>query len=451
MSLTAEQLVRRIHDAPTRIVLAVAGGGSRAIAALLEVPGATRTLLEAVVPYCERAMIDWLGGQPEQFCSEPTARAIAMAAYRRACHLASPGTAPVFAKRKWDCSPPQSEDAPSQSPPPQFPVAGVACTASLASDRPKRGPHRTHLAIQTAAITVSQSIEFHKNRRSRGEEEHLVSGLVLNAIAEACGLEARLDLELFPGERIDEARLVAPQGWQELLAGSIDAVCEGGRAQPAAGWHAQNEVMGVGSSTCPQPRPSSLRACHPAAAAQEAAPAQSRSPVAVPRAIFPGAFNPLHAGHRRMAEIARKRLGIPVEFEISVENVDKLPLDYLEIARRLEQFGRDQVVWLTRAATFDEKTALFPGATFVVGTDTLRRIAEPRYYGGEAAACRAALDRILARGSRFLVFGRQESGRFVSLADLDLPPDLKAACAGVPADDFHEDISSTALRAAEEA
>jgi len=430
MSLTTEQLVRRIHDAPARIVLAVAGGGGRAIAALLEVPGASRTLLEAVVPYCEKAMVDWLGGRPEQFCSEPTARAVAMAAYRRACQLdEGPGTVPVFAqpgtdrRSVGDCPPPQSAG----------PVAGVACTASLATDRPKRGPHRAHLAIQTAAITTSQSIEFQKERRSRGEEEQLVSRLILNAIAEACGLEARLDLELAPGERIEEARLVAPQAWQELLAGSIDAVCEG------AGWHAQNEVMGVGGSTGPQPRPSSLRVCHPAA-----------EPEAAARTVFPGAFNPLHAGHRHMAEIARKRLRLPVEFEISIQNVDKLPLDYLETARRLEQFGRDQVVWLTRAATFDEKSARFPGATFVVGSDTLRRIADPRYYGSDPAACRAALGRILARGSRFLVFGRQESGRFVGLADLDLPPELQAACEEVPADEFREDISSTELRAAEQ-
>ncbi len=218
---------------------------------------------------------------------------------------------------------------------PSGPLAGVACTASLASDRPKRGPHRLHLAMQTAAITVSQSIEFQKERRSRGEEEHLVSRLVLNAVAEACRLEARLELELFPGERIDEARLVAPRAWQELLAGSVDAVREGGHAQPERP-----------AGDCPNFRATMLRMVPEMGL--------SPAPVVAARAIFPGAFNPLHAGHRRMAEIARKRLGVPVEFEISIENVDKLPLDYLEIARRLEQFSRDEVVWLTRAATFDE-------------------------------------------------------------------------------------------------
>ena len=51
MLLSPEQLVQQIHDSPTRIVLAASGGGSRAIADLLEVPGGSRTLLEAIVPY----------------------------------------------------------------------------------------------------------------------------------------------------------------------------------------------------------------------------------------------------------------------------------------------------------------------------------------------------------------------------------------------------------------
>ncbi len=61
MLLSSDQLVQQIHDSPTRIVLAASGGGSRAIAYLLEVPGGSRTLLEAVVPYSPAAMAAWLG------------------------------------------------------------------------------------------------------------------------------------------------------------------------------------------------------------------------------------------------------------------------------------------------------------------------------------------------------------------------------------------------------
>ena len=75
--LSPEQLVQQIHDSPMRIVLAASGGGSRAIADLLEVPGASRTLLEAVVPYSPPAMAAWLGTLPDGLCSAATGRAMA--------------------------------------------------------------------------------------------------------------------------------------------------------------------------------------------------------------------------------------------------------------------------------------------------------------------------------------------------------------------------------------
>jgi nicotinic acid mononucleotide adenylyltransferase len=165
------------------------------------------------------------------------------------------------------------------------------------------------------------------------------------------------------------------------------------------------------------------------------------------RAVFPGEFNPLHVGHRRMAEIAKRLLGTPVEFEISINNVEKPPLDYYEIQRRVGQFAPEQTVWLTRAARFVEKARLFPGATFIVGIDTVRRIASPRFYAG-AAACEEAIESIAARGCRFLVFGRNLGTGFVSLGNLDLPSSLQAICQEVPADEFREDVSSTNMRRA---
>ena len=168
--------------------------------------------------------------------------------------------------------------------------------------------------------------------------------------------------------------------------------------------------------------------------------------VKLPAAIMPGAFNPVHVGHYRMIEIAGALLDVPVALEFSILNVDKPPLDYFEIERRLGQFADDQVVLLTRAATFEEKSRLFPTATFVVGVDTLRRIADPRYYGDNTAACLSALERIAERGCRFLVFGRDIGTGFVRLCELDLPEVLKAICIEVPAEQFREDVSSTAIR-----
>jgi hypothetical protein len=104
------------------------------------------------------------------------------------------------------------------------------------------------------------------------------------------------------------------------------------------------------------------------------------------------------------------------------------------------------VIALTSAPTFREKAALFPGAVFVVGADTIVRIGQVRYYGGDSDRRDEALAEIDRRGCRFLMFGRELDGRFATLQDLELPDALRDLCEEVPAADFREDISSTELR-----
>jgi nicotinic acid mononucleotide adenylyltransferase len=274
----------------------------------------------------------------------------------------------------------------------------VACTASLASDRPKRGAHRAHVAWQTAGTTAELHLELLKGRRTRAEEEELVGKLVLNAVAEASGAAARIELPLLAGEQVEQVRVDAPADEQDLLAGSRLAV-------PRGTAHLSQ----------------------------------------LPRAIFPGAFHPLHAAHRKIAEVARRLLHCEVEFELSIENVDKLPLDFIESAERVKQFGPRDAVWLTRAPTFVRKAELFPGCTFVVGADTIERVGQPRYYGSEESML-AALESIASSACRFLVFGRAGGGAFRTIVELNLPEPLARLCQGVSEADFREDISSTELR-----
>ncbi|MGW8256781.1 MAG: CinA family protein [Thermoguttaceae bacterium] len=369
MTNSVDQIVQQIHDSPTRIVLAISGGGSRVIADLLEVPGASRTLLQAIVPYSAQAMIDFLGTRPDEFCSARTARAMAMKAFLLACKL-------------------------GQS---NINVAGLACSAGLITDRPRKGPHRIHVVLQTADITATWSLELLKGRRCRAEEERIAGQLLLSAVAESCGLTDRVSLDLLEGEKIEQSRAAAQPAWKNILLGNA-------------------EIAYQGKSLSANP------------------------------AIFSGAFNPLHNGHRRMAQLGAELLNKPVAWEISLFNVDKPPLDYLEISRRLGQFSPEQPLFVTRAATYVEKARLFPGTTFLIGVDTLRRIAMDRYYHDDPEACRCSLEKIAQRGCRFLVFGRDLATGFVRLGDLDLPDVLRNICREVSANVFREDISSTSIR-----
>jgi len=383
--ISTESLVRRIHAAPGQLLLAATGGGSRAIGELLSVPGGSKSVLEAVVPYSAEALVDFLHGWPEQFCSPRTARLMAMAAWQRAKKL-------------------QTTVANTAG----HPAIGVGCTASLASDRPKRGEHRIHVAVQSQTFTATHSLQLIKDRRSRSEEEQLAAAIVLNAVAEGFGLADRLPPALLEGEHIEPLRTDAPQAWQDLLSGKTRILAASG---------VSNSPLG-----------------------------------AQRRAVFSGAFNPLHAGHLKMAHFAAQRLAAPAEFEISIENVDKPPLDYTEIAHRAAQFSQRQLpLWFTRAPTFAEKSDLFPGATFIVGADTLLRIGHCRYYNNDPRAAEAAIARIAKNGCRFLVFGRLVDTDFRSLADLELPASLRQLCDEIPSAEFREDISSTNLRSAADA
>lgn len=362
------ELVDGIHAAGRGCVLALTGGGSQAIADLLMVPGASATMLEARVPYCETALSEWLGGTFDQACSESTARAMAMAAFERARQLstADPRT-----------------------------LCGIGVTASLVTTRPKRGAHRAFVAWQTAAATVSYACEFVKGRRTRIEEEDLVAQLVLRAVAEASGAANERPTSSTSEEPIVRHEKRAPNEWTELLLGERPSV-----------------------------------ACRPADG---------------PRLVLSGAFNPLHDGHRQMAAAAAARCGLPVTLELSIANVDKPTLDFIEIDRRLASLSNFPVL-LTRAATFAEKAGLVPGAIFVVGADTIARIADEKYYGGGHRQRSSAIAAIAAKGCRFLVFGRVVNGQFRLPSELSLPSQLRGLCDEVCEAEFRQDISSTELR-----
>ena len=412
-----------LHDSPWRGVFHLTGGAGF-LSELLGVAGASRTVLEAKVPYAAGSLAELLGGQPEQACSGPTARAMAMAALQRALQLAQSGEPSAVEDAEALPANPSAVPAPGADH-----IFGFAATASLATDRTKRGPCRAHVAVQTLAQTSHASIALSGERA--GQEAALVEHC-WRTLLSALKLEITEKLAAAGAGKIEQ--VLAPEPWRNLISGTRKAILiDGGSGAPFSR-PANDTIKGVP----PADRQSEPSFPKLGTAGAVATPSEQGSAL-----LFPGAFNPLHEGHRRMMAVAEAKTGLVGAFELSVRNIDKPLLDYIEIQRRLAQF--EQPVWLTRLPTFVEKANRFPGASFVVGIDTLVRIASPRYYGGDAELHRA-LAALADRKARFLVFGRTLKGTFQGLAQVELPPALRRMCVAVSEAEFRADISSTALR-----
>ena len=380
------ELVDSLTAAGSLAVIVSTGGGSLGIAHLLTTPGASEIVLEAIVPYARQAVDHLLGGPQQTYCSSRTARRLAMTAWQRACTLNAPPERAV----------------------------GVAVTASLVSRIPKRGEHRIVVAVQTFKATSVASVVLQKNTRSRLEEEEIAAALFLEQFMEACCETSRQPIaggrsvahRLRANEPVERQREEAIPAWQDVLVGTRRAVkMERGT---------ENAVGSLGNAT-------------------------------TRRLLFPGSFDPLHEGHRLMARLAENIAEQMVEYELSIQNVDKPSLDCVELRARLTQFT-DRALWLTHAPTFVEKVALFPDSTFVMGADTFVRLADKKYYGGSADAAARAVQQIAANARKLIVFGRVSDGVFKEPSQWPMPEALRDICSFVSQGEFRSDVSSTQLR-----
>lgn len=379
----ARTLIQAIHDSPGRTVMVIAGAGTHALASLLGVAGASRTLLEALVPYDWAAFDDFLGQTPEQYVALPTARLMAGRALSRGRWLHGDET-----------------------------VIGLACTATIATDRPKRGPHRAHIATWQPGGVASYSLHLQKGRRDRRAEEELVSRLILNALAGAYGLSHRLILPLVTGAKLP------------------------GRSANGDSCHEHHDDLARSARRLRQGAISHFSISADGQVAED----RGQTPL-----ILSGAFNPLHEGHLQLAKAAQALLDLPITFELAAHNVDKDPLSPTAVLERMAQFAGRWPVVASHAATFLEKARRFPQTTFVVGYDTAARIIHPRYYDDSQEKMRQALSEIRQRGCRFLVAGRKsDDGQFHPAPSLEVPTGFDALF--LPMHDFRHDISSSELR-----
>ena len=192
-----QQLISRLHASGPKAALAITGGGSGAIGELLRVPGGSRLLIEAQVPYDELALGTFLGFAPAQASSTDTAIAMARSARARATRLV-----------------PADTD-----------LVGLGATAALVSDRPRRGEHRFHIACVNAAGITHCTGVMAKGRRDRAAEEDLVSHAIVLWLAQACGVAAPSPRSLLDADEHFEQTAVATGDTIDLLvAGGLDRV-----------------------------------------------------------------------------------------------------------------------------------------------------------------------------------------------------------------------------------
>jgi hypothetical protein len=382
------QLISTLHGSGRKAALAITGGGSGAVGELLRVPGGSRLLIEAQIPYDELALAAFLGFAPAQACSSDTAIAMAQTARARAARLAPAGTDLVGL----DLVGPD--------------LVGLGATAALVSDRPRKGEHRFHIAFANSAGIAHCTCVMAKGRRDRAAEEDLVSRAIVLWLARACGIAAPSPRSLIDAdEHYAETLVAAVDTIDQLLAGELDRVT----VQP------DGQMM------------------------------LSAPP---PLVLFPGSFNPMHEGHALLARVAEELRQLPLAFEISVTNVDKPPLPGETVRHRLAQFAWKSPVELTRAPTFVEKSRLFPGTTFVVGADTAERLFGPKYYGDDEVRMHMALEEIANSGGSFLVAVRIDAaGRVCALNDIPVPRRYADLFTEIPEHRFRFDTSSSEIRA----
>ena len=165
------EIIQSIHGARHKLVYEFTGAGSLALYWLHSVAGSSRTVLEASDRYARESLLSLLGAEPEKYVSSQTAARMSEAAHRRAKSLATE------------------------------PVLGVSCTATISTDRERRGQNHGWVGVTTEAATTCFGLVLQKGARTRAAEEEIFSRLALRALAQTLALP-EVTLSLLPEEQL---------------------------------------------------------------------------------------------------------------------------------------------------------------------------------------------------------------------------------------------------------
>ena len=147
----------RLHASDVRIAVVVSGGGSGAIARCFRRAGASRTFVEAAVPYSHAAMQDYLGHKPTgPSASVETARQLSEVAWDRCQRLSDVD---------------------------DFRAAGIALVAALPTSMHRKGHDRIHVAVRCDGKTQTWSENLAGGEFTRESAESLADEMFLTALS----------------------------------------------------------------------------------------------------------------------------------------------------------------------------------------------------------------------------------------------------------------------------
>lgn len=207
---------------------------------------------------------------------------------------------------------------------------GLGITASVAGNRIHRGPHEAYLGIVTPTRESVVRVRLEKGLgiEQRREDEQKIVDQALSTILREAGITFRVP--------------------------SIDPL--------------EEETVWEGG---PGPL---LRPFFRLDGTRSEAPKDGRDLL-----LVPGTFNPLHFGHRKMAEEASTRSRRSPVFMITMKPPHREALTIPETLQRVSQLkGVDCLVdWDN--ALYIQKARRYPGAAFAIGADAFDRMLDPRW------------------------------------------------------------------------
>ena len=449
---TAKRLVGTniAQKKPNFVCIAIAGGGGSAISTLASTPGASSLLLEGTITYDRKSFQAYVGATVDNnfaYASVEGATMLSRAALRKALQYRS------------------DVDEYSQ-------CIGVGCSSALVSTTTHDKPSFGHIVASRAdGSTWRCKVHLTPQMRNRWEEDLVMGDLVLQAVEQLQSEGKDRILMEVATDNLDESFTKVNQedavyeGAKLILAGKARAVL----LLPTE----DNKFVAIAEPVLP-----------------------------MQALVFPGSFNPPHSGHTTLAQAAANAWqgqNHAVCLELSLTNPDKPSMEPNDVSRRAHQFFdlKDKLpkqwgILLTSAPLFAQKVATLkpymaqgmlsicnllgiqhfskltpdcpvyeniPQMGFVIGTDTMVRILNPKYYGDSEENMLEAVREMGRAGVHFVVGGRLEqrlggdSTKFVSGEDevKGLPKDVQQMFTLVTEEDFRVDISSSEIRKRREA